>query len=358
MKAVDEAWAQLVDGIRSGGDRIAALTADLDDAERGDGYQALLRAVNNQLSRFETDRAQPELVFFNGWREKYFMDNPDFRYWVADIAGDRRYEISGTIGDSVYQSVTVYATDGTVTTASARIDSTDLDIDADGRFAITLSVAPPDRGNWLPLPEDAAMVWVRHFHTDVSRDRLGECRIDVLDAPGPAPRPDPGDIARRLRRLSRAVTMLPDVFAASWKAEAATPNRLRHWSEMRGGAAFTEPGIHYLRGSWRLEPGEALLLEGPVVPCRYWNILLYSRYLNSLDFRTRSVSRTSGTARLHDGRYRFVIADRDPQMEVDWLDTEGRPFGLIVMRWLHPEGEVPLPEVRKISLKAYKEKHS
>ena len=157
-------------------------------------------------------------------------------------------------------------------------------------------------------------------------------------------------MARRLRRLGRSVAMVPEAFDVSWGAEADSPNEMRHWTEMTGGAAMTEPGIHYLRGSWRLEPGEALVVEGPTVPCRYWNVLLYSRYLNSLDFRSRSVSRTSGTARLHDGRYRFVIAGEDPGIDADWLDTEGRPFGLVVMRWLQPSEPVPLPEARVASI--------
>jgi hypothetical protein len=115
---------------------------------------------------------------------------------------------------------------------------------------------------------------------------------------------------------------------------------------MTGGAGFTEPGIHYIRGAWHLRPDEAMVIRGTAVPSRYWNILLYSRYLNSLDYRSRIVSRTSGNARLVDGRYGFVLAGRRPPGELDWLDTEGRQSGLVVMRWLHPTEPVPLPEVR------------
>jgi hypothetical protein len=125
------------------------------------------------------------------------------------------------------------------------------------------------------------------------------------------------------------------------------PNEVRHWSEMAGGAAFTEPGIHYLRGAWQLADGEALVVEGEPPPCRWWNVLLYSRFLNSLDHRARSVSRTDATARLVDGRYRFVISGRDPGGGWDWLDTEGRPFGLFVFRFLQPDHEPELPTVRR-----------
>src|SRR5690554_3480469 len=91
----ERAWTELVDGLRDAGERLAAATADLDPLERADAFRALLRGLNNQLGRFEVDRERPELVPFNGWREKLFMDNPDFRYWVADIRDDRRYRIRG-----------------------------------------------------------------------------------------------------------------------------------------------------------------------------------------------------------------------------------------------------------------------
>lgn len=355
MTPVEEAWAKLVDRLRTAGERLGELTADLDEAERADGFQALVRALNNQLSRFEIDRDRPELVFFNGPRHKFFMDNPDFRYWVADISGERRYRITGTMGDAVYQSVTAYAGEGMAATAVARIDSDELHLDEHGRFDLTLSSERPDRGDWLPLTDDVSMVWVRHFHEDVANDRLGACTIEPLDHPGTPTLTAEEEMARRLRRLGRSVAMVPEVFDMSWRAEADTPNEMRHWSEMTGGAGMTEPGIHYLRGSWQLSPGEALLIEGPAVPCKYWNVLLYSRYLNSLDFRSRPVSRTSGTARLRDGSYRFVVAGADPGIDADWLDTEGRTFGLIVMRWLHPSAPVTLPEVRVASIQELEE---
>jgi hypothetical protein len=120
---------------------------------------------------------------------------------------------------------------------------------------------------------------------------------------------------------------------------------------MTGGAVYTEPGIFYLRGGWQLEDGEALVIEGEAPRCRYWNILLYSRFLNSLDHRHRRVSATGVTARVVDGRYRFVLAARDPRMaSADWLDTEGRPFGIAVMRFLQPDSEPKLPAVRKVRL--------
>jgi len=349
--SVEESWAALVEGLRVAGERLAAQTGDLDPRERADGYRALLRALNNQLGRFEVDRERPELLAFNGWREKLLMDNPDFRYWVADVRDDRRYRVTGSLGDAVYQSITAYA-GGRVAdaAATARIDSDRLTIDADGCFELILSRERPAHGDWLALPEGAQAVWVRQFHRDAAVERLGWCRIDTLDDPTVPPNIDVDRFERQLQRLGQTMSTFPQIFAAAVAVDRERPNEIRHWSEMTGGAAFTEPDIHYLRGAWELDEHEALVIEGPVMPCRYWNVLLYSRFLNSLDYRYRRVSRTSGNATLVDGRYRFVLAARDPGGHGDWLDTEGRKFGLFVMRWLQPKNVPTLPSVRRCKL--------
>ena len=348
----ERAWASFVEGLRLAGERLAANVAGLDPMEQADGYRALLRALNNQLGRFEVDRERPELVPFNGWREKMLMDNPDFRYWVADVRDDRRYRITGAMGDAIYQSVTAYTASGTIdASAAARIDSDALTVDADGCFEITISRdAPPSGGDWLPLPKGASALWVRQFHHDAANERLGWCRIDPIDETDLPPAIDPDRFGRRLERLGGVIATFPAIFKGSIRDDVAQPNAIRHWSEMAGGAAFTEPDIHYLRGSWQLEDDEALVIEGEAVPCRYWNVLLYSRFLNSLDYRARAVSRTSGTARLVDGRYWIAIAGRDPGGPMDWLDTEGRPLGMFVFRFLQPERVPDLPSVRRCRL--------
>src|SRR5215510_5773756 len=99
-----DAWRAFVAGLGEAGERLARRTESLSREEQADGFRALLRALHNQLGRFEVDRARPELVPFNGWRQKFFMDNPDFRYWVADLRPERRYRVRGNAGDAAYVS--------------------------------------------------------------------------------------------------------------------------------------------------------------------------------------------------------------------------------------------------------------
>ncbi|MEE3853135.1 DUF1214 domain-containing protein [Gordonia sp. LSe1-13] len=346
------AWDDFVESLRTAGEQMATDTAGLDPAEQADGYRALLRGVANQLGRFEIDRERPELVPFNGWRQKFLMDNPDFRYWVADIRADRRYRIRGNRGDAVFVSVTTYArTQGLDAEATARLDSDVISFDAAGNFEVTLGGTAPPQGDWLTLSDRTTVLWVRFFHEDVDADRLGECTIEPLDDPGPTAPPDPGRFAAQLGRMGAATQFLPRIFTTSAASDQDPPNEIRHWSEMAGGSVFTEPDIHYLRGGWQLEDGEALVVEGDLVACRYWNILAYSRFLNSLDYRSRRVSYTGRTATVTDGRYRFTLSARPPASAAgDWIDTEGRSFGIVVMRFLAPTETPALPRVRRVRL--------
>ncbi|TDC72075.1 DUF1214 domain-containing protein [Actinomadura sp. GC306] len=338
------AWAEVVDAMSAAGRHLD--DPRLSEDERADGYRALLRGLHNQLARFEVDRELPELVPFNGWRQKFFMDNPDTRYWVADVRGDRQYRITGHSGDAVYTSITAYTASGGGAEAASRIDGDELPTDSAGEFSLLVGGERPPAGPWLPLPEGNGQLWVRNFHDDVARDRPGRCAIEPVTPPEAPPPIDAARFRHRLRRLAGTVQAMPAVFAAV--DGQVEPNAVHHWAEMAGGAAYTEPGIHYQRGAWRLGPDEALVVEGETVPCRHWNALLYSRHLNSLDHRHRPVSRTGGNAALRDGRYRLVLAARRPDALPpggDWLDTEGRPSGLIVLRWLHAEHAPPLPRV-------------
>jgi hypothetical protein len=338
---VAKAWEGLAAALQSAGRRLGDHATGLTDWEQADGYRALLRALHNQLGRFEVDRDRPELVPFNGWRQKFFMDNPDFLYWVADLNPDRRYRVRGNAGDAAYVSLTAYRSDAGKVRAVERLDSDTIGLDAAGGYDVILG-GPP--GNPISL-------WVRHFHGDVRSERIGACAIEPIDDVPAPPVIEPQRFAHQLRRLTATIESLVPVFAAAVKADAAQPNALRPWSEMTGGAVYTEPGISYLRGGWQLADGEALVIEGEAPRCRYWNILLYSRFLNSLDHRHRKVSATGATAKVVEGRYRFVLAAQDPGLaSAEWLDTEGRPFGIVVMRFLQPDSEPKVPEVRKVRL--------
>ena len=344
-----EAWQRLVDGLGAAGRRMNDATSSLTVEERADGFRALVRALANQLGRLEVDDAKPELAPFNLWRQKFYMDNPDCLYWVAELAKGGRYRIDGLARGTAFTSVNVYAGTGLEAQTVARVTTDDLRLDAEGWFHLTLGGSSDQaEGQWAAIPEGANMVWVRQFYDDPAAME-GACSIARLD---PVPVPvfiEPARFSRRLANMGTTLDTASKVIAHGGR-NADAPNTIREWSEMQGGAVYTEPGIHYQRGAWRLEPGEALVIEGQTVRTRHWSVLLYSRFLNSLDYRNRRVSLTG--PRVHcesGGRFRIVLAAEDPGLP-NWLDTEGRSYGIFVIRWLQPLEMPVLPSVRVVRL--------
>ena len=280
------------------------------------------------------------------------MDNPDFLYWVADIDADGRYLIKGNRGDSVFMSITVYAGKGLKAASAARITSDELTFDDQGRFEVVLSRRRPAdlRADWLEMPEAGNVVWVRQFYNAVYVDAPGSCDINPMCDVHTPPFIEPAHFSRRLGRLGPLFEVIAKTLTTGQKGEMERGNHIREWSQMQGGAVYTEPGIFYHRGAWQLSPGQALVLTGKVVEARYWNIQLYSRYLNSLDHRYRCVSLTGKRIKVNpDGTFRLVLSAENPGV-ANWLDTEGRPFGMFVIRWLHPASTPELPVVRVADL--------
>lgn len=345
------AWTKFVESLSDAGRRIDETTRDASPEVRADGFRALSRALANQLGRLEWDDAAPEMVPFNLWRHKFLMDNPDCLYWVTDVAAGGRYRISGSAKNATFLSVNVYAGRGLEAQTVARATTDDLDFDGDGRYSVTIGGDESQaEGQWLAAPRGANMVWVRQFY-DERALQAGTCEIERLDKIPPPPMIDPGRFAKRLA----TVAMLLDNSSRSM-SHALTGHRgdewnvLREWSEMQGGAIYTEPGIHYQRGAWKLRPGEVLVIDGEKSPVRHMSVLLYSSFFNTLDYRNRPVSLTGPHIKTDSqGRFRIVISGEDPGIG-NWLDTEGRETGIFVIRWLQPTGTPTLPTARVMSV--------
>ncbi|MGE0623459.1 MAG: DUF1214 domain-containing protein [Pseudomonadales bacterium] len=350
--AVAIAWQSLVDNLAEAGSRMEAATRALSAEERADGFRALARALSNQLGRLEVDDASPELAPFNLWRQKFYMDNPDCLYWVAEIARGGCYRIDGVARNAVFTSVNVYAGSSLEAQTVARITTDELECDADGRFTLTLGGDPDAAaGQWVEIPAGANLVWVRQFY-DQPEQMDGSCAITRLDDVPAPPIVEVERFAKRLGITAATIRQSSKVLARGAESEAELPNAIREWSEMQGGAVYTEPGIHYQRGAWQLEPGQALVIEGAPVAARHCSVLLYSRFLNSLDYRNRTVSLTGPRVQLdNSGRFRIVLAGEDPGV-ANWLDTEGRRYGHFVIRWLQPASTPALPTVRVVDLAA------
>ncbi|HEY7938200.1 MAG TPA: DUF1214 domain-containing protein, partial [Acidimicrobiales bacterium] len=116
-----------------------------------------------------------------------------------------------------------------------------------------------------------------------------------------------------------------------------TPNELSTATGADLGAADTTPDNLYMLGTFRLDPGESLLLELDPPQTRYWSVTLENIWHECIEPRRRRSSLTNAAAVADpDGTVRVVISADDPGV-VNWLDTGGRHRGFLLVRWLdHP----------------------
>jgi hypothetical protein len=75
---------------------------------------------------------------------------------------------------------------------------------------------------------------------------------------------------------------------------------------------------------------------------------LWNRHLQTYDYAQRQVSLNRAQTRTEpDGTFEMVIAHEDPGVP-NWIDTEGRPFGMVFWRFLLPEGPIETPQARVV----------
>lgn len=279
-------------------------------------------------------------------------DNPDNLYLNATIRGDREYLIRGRRGSVAYLSFGTkanrFAIDGKMA-STGELEDAAMQIDPDGGFTIVAS-RTPQPGNWLPLAEDSSMLLVRQTFLDRAAERPAELTIECLDRPARPARADPDAMVRALDTASAFVAQTARSFAGWSEMFMARPNELLPWDQTIFQNVGGDPNIHYLHGYWRLEPGEAWVIETEVPECRFWNFVLQNWWMESADYTfVPHAYLTKHAARLeNDGSLRIVVAERDPGRG-HWIDTTGHRSGTALLRWISAKSH-PVPRCRVVPL--------
>ena len=353
---------------------------------------------------FERDPAAPRFHRIVAPDRKLLGDNPDAVYFDAPISADHAYRVTGETKGATYVSITVESGEawGSMDNQVVGVlNDTSFDIDADGRFEILVG-GEPRQGNWLALPEGAGSISTRHYFEDATHAaadpaRVPTMRIEVVpgggdhdgnpatpSAPGgspavhdgnpatpggspadhdgnpgtpatPAPpRPSDATVAAGIRRVAALVRELTVDRPPTGQSQP------RSWIS-RVPNEFSPPGkpgdlglaafdAAYAMAPFLIGPDEALVIRTRWPQCRYANVCLWNRHLQTFDYASRSISlNRAQTVADADGRFTAVIAHTDPGTP-NWLDTEGRPFGIVYWRFMLPEGEIETPQAEVIPL--------
>lgn len=278
--------------------------------------------------------------------------NPDGRYLLAMIRGDRSYRVTGTRGRTAYLGFQVLAGTGlTPRRMAGYVSDADLDLD-DGAFELVFAPTEPPKevlraAQWIEIPQDASSIVVREYIGDAATEVPATMRIDALDtAPLTAIKDD--DAAEQFTAMAWTIVKLATLHRTIKPELLDQPNELVTAAAAELGGADTTPDNLYMIGTFALASDESLLLEFRPPDTRYWNVTLESIWHECLEPRHRHSSVTNkGVTPDPDGRVRIAIGAKDFG-HGHWLDTGGRRRGFIVLRWL----DNPAPPAVRTSVRA------
>jgi len=330
--------------------------------DTAEGHRLLMHQLETALAlTFELDPLHPDWRRIITPHRKALGDNTDALYYQAPVDGAAAYRVWGNTMGAVYTSFTVEAgaKEGAYSARTAGVlNDTDFDVAPDGSFEIFFG-GPARAHNWIALPDDAALLITRHYFewpepAAADPGLQVPLHIERIGASGPPPRPDDASIAAGIRRVAtflrgRTVDQPP-----------RDPSNLPSWvglvpnvfppPEAPGDLAFAAFDAAYSVSTYSLAPDEALVVTGRWPECRFANVCLWNRYLQTYDFLHRRVGlNRSNTVLEPDGSFRMVIAHADPGVP-NWLDTEGRATGQVYWRFFLPEGAIATPRATVVKL--------
>lgn len=325
--------------------------ADMDALGVAEGYRHLTHLLGYALDLYlEGDPERPVFTPLASPTQKILGDNVDSRYHFAPLRGDRRYRIRGRRGNDVYLAFCVYGgkPDGEWSErVIANVSQRDFTCAADGTFELVLAVDATGP-NTLTLAPDAVCVITREYYLDRGAMRPATFAIEALE---PVPAPPPLDDATLARRLRAVATFVRETIQFAPLPSGLPPNLLgppMPWNP--GVPGWGTPDNVYSLGLFRLEPDEALVIEGRAPRCVYFGAQLWNRYMQSLDYRYHRVSLNASEIVFEpDGSFRLVVAHRDPGLP-NWLDTAGHREGVVFCRWLQADELPAQPTTRVVPL--------
>jgi len=338
--------------------------------DTADGMSHLMNVLQGGLfSHFHADPERPVFRRIVSPTRKFRGDNSDAIYFDAAVRPDREYRVRGNMAGAVYVSITIEEGPGEgayATGTAAGIQDAEFDIDTEGNFELLLSAQEPPGGrNWLRLSPTAMRITTRHYFEDeisaaADPSRHVAISIEPLIDPGPpAPWTEKGQDDQVAAGIQRVINF---VRGDTVEMPLRTPEEQPSWvstipnqfnpPEKPGDMAFSAMDIAYTMAPYLLGPEDALVITGRFPDCRFANVCLWNRYIQSYDFNNRTISLNRAQTKLEaDGTFRMVIAHRDPGVP-NWLDTEGRPFGMVYWRFLLPVGDVETPKAERVPFDA------
>lgn len=334
------------------------------DTAEGMRWAGRLASIARDWIVEKNDPLHPVIFRQQDEYRKFIVDNPDVNYHFCVLDPAHTYRLSGNRGEAPYVGFTlgtdIYSWGSPGGGAMGTLGQSHLDeytLDPDGGFEILIG-GEKRAGNWMPLPAGTQHLAVRETFTRRDTQRPASFHVERLGEAIAPPRLDPEAFASKLDTAASFLVFVAQVCVGMYAGTASNVNRIGGASgaarvEEQGGEVEshcnTEMG--YMGGRWRLEPGEALLVDihPPASPFTYWGLTLVNPWCESYDYRFARTCLNNETAvRSGNGDWRLVIAAEDPGVP-NWLDTGGRLEGKALLRWCLAPG-APNPDCQLVRI--------
>jgi hypothetical protein len=387
-----EAFRELLDTLWKGVE-LTGTTAD-DERDAAEGYRFFLHMLRTALQQFlDNDPLRPCFVPlimprlaqpWAAWSAPLAIwgANPYTLYDWAPLKGDGAYRIRGHRGTALYLGVCLYSGGGWSGKMPERIgDSLNhntLVCSADGTFEIIMATdRPADAQNFLELEHDAHSVLIRQFFADPRQEQLARYDIERIPSAGSPPPQTDEELAHRLRSVTaflretgvnfleafgRPLPVVQDNLPSNVFDLASLDDRMSASGRaLRGGTGFMyiNPDHWYLFCRYELGVEEALVIRLKPPRCEWWGLYAFNRYMqpHEYHFGGHNLVSIGSVVTDDDGIATIIVADRDPGLP-NWIDTEGRPSGILQIRWTNTriepdqEPDVPRPKTEVVKFEA------
>jgi len=340
---LQRAYAGLLDELKEVEERLRSADPPLDESERVEGYRWIFSLLSVAMDAYVwADSGRPRFTDIVGPYRKWGGDNSDAYYQYISVDPKRTYRVTCRPGDAAYLSLTVYGgpDDGHYSNRIVGMaNDRTMQRSSDGSFEIWLS-PNPHSGNWLKLETDAVCGLTRDYLNDPINGVRAKWSIETIDPPTTKV-DDVATLAKRFRAvrtwLSEQTRMCPIRLAPvnSVQEPYPVPKQTYGWSA--GDAS-------YAMGSFELEDGQSLLIEGRSPECAFWNVCLWNPFMHTYDYAYDRVTINASAVQYEaDGSWKIVISATKPAMP-NWLCTQGHKRGLIWFRWFLPGEAVERPK--------------
>ena len=319
---------------------------------------------------------------------RLLYDNPDTIYRFIAVNKTSEYVLTGRIYDGIPADTTFSVLEGTAGTTSTILSLSDLDINDDGSFVITVSGDPaaPGQTNHLQLTSRSTLIAARNTLGDWNVEDPMELAVQRVAGPRNSLFAQLGGfvllggLVNDSPFLTSLVSLIPPLGIAEWRPVRGTLAALLllvrganeqakymalattdpDTGELRQPNVMTQPASNaeflanqlQSNGYFQLADDEALVLTIDPGNAGFFTVPVYNDWTITDDYWNEQTSLNDDQSIANaNGTYTLVVSVADPGV-ANWVSTGGLNQGIISMRFQNLDPQSPaVPSVQSVVVK-------